>query len=257
MFILELMRVFPFLVSAFLFVKCSSGQQKITPVATKPSEHIDPTADQRVRRQQSETYCLAHGVPIFHGPNSLFTKTDSAVTLRTKDEIVDRALALLYIGLKAEGLPGKQLAAIDKDWHITKSMSPTEKTFVEATNPTDQQKADALWRYESLHVLLWTLGYIDSLSYPNIGCNVATDVAIIHALTEPTFRAKARLRSKKEILDQADLVLRLHWATEDARIKGKPSPARLSPDVLMERHHVLNWLIRDGDADWDNVQTNT
>jgi hypothetical protein len=251
------MKVVPFLFPAFLLAYCGNGKQKVEPIATKPSEHVDPTADQRVRRQQSESYCLAHGIPIFHGPNSLFTETDSAVRLRTKDEIVDRALALLYIGLKGEGLPDKQLAALDKDWHITKSLSPKEKTFVEATNPTGQQKADALWRYESLHVLLWAVGYIDSLSYPNLGCNVEADVAIIHNLTEPAFRSKARLRSKKEILDQADLVLRLHWATEDARIEGKPAPAGLSPDVLMERHHVLNWLIRDGDSAWDDVQTNT
>lgn len=251
------MKTLPFFFPLFLLACTNAAQKKVEPVATKPAEHIDPTPEQLSRRQRSEAYCRAHGVPIYTSPNALFTTTDSAVALRTKDEIVDRALAILYIGLKGEGKPAQELAAIYKDWHIMGKLSPKEKEFVETAQPSSQQRSDATWRYESLHVLLWATGFIDSLSYPDKQCDVDEDLKIMYTLTEPTFRAKARLRSKKEILDQADLVLRMHWATEDARMNGKAAPATLIPDILMERHYVLNWLIRDLDKEWDDVETNT
>jgi hypothetical protein len=90
-----------------------------------------------------------------------------------KDEVVDRALTLCYLGLKSEGLEQEHLDKMDKDFSITEKLTPNEKAYATAMQPTEQQKIDANWRYESLHVLLWALGYIDSLNYPDQMCNVA------------------------------------------------------------------------------------
>jgi hypothetical protein len=88
-------------------------------------------------------------------------------------------------------------------------------------------------------------------------CNVANDVGIIYKLTEEQFRKKAKLRSKKEILDQADLILRLDWACVSARVKGEPAPGKLDKGVVFERHHSLNWLISYLNQNWDDVTTDT
>lgn len=228
-----------------------------TKAITIPVEHISPSPAQTERRLRSEEYCKNRNIPVYENPNALFVNSDEQVQIRTKDEIVDRALALCYIGLKSEGLEQEHLDQMDKDFGITAKLTPLETAYATAKNPTEQQKIDANWRYESLHVLLWALGYIDTLSYPDKVCNVAEDTKIIYKLREAGFRQKARLRSKKEILDQADLILRLNWACVNARVNNKPMPGGLDKSVVFERHHTLNWLISYLDQDWDDVRTDT
>jgi hypothetical protein len=86
------------------------------------------------------------------------------------------------------------------------------------------------------------------------------------------FVENARLRSKSEIMDAADLTMRQHWAVRDAAINERQVPVDLdwtgdaeriyvpgcpAAGVVAERHRALNWLIRFGDADWDAVDTPT
>jgi hypothetical protein len=231
----------------------SRGGQSIT----KPVKDINPTQQQIERRKRSEVICLSKGVPVYKNSNSLFVDSDTSVTIRTKDEVVDRALALCYIGLKSEGLEQKFLDKMDKDYNVSSKLSLDEKLYATSKAPTQQQKVDANWRYESLHVMLWALGFIDSLRYPDQMCDVASDVKIIHDLTEGQFRSKAKLRTKSEILDQADLILRLNWACVSARIANETAPGELDASVVYERHYSLNWLIRHLDQEWDKVTTDT
>ncbi len=248
----------------FTILSCSHGQQKgkkegepsATPV-TVPVTNISATKDQLERRARSEAICKANGIPVYQNPNSLFVEPEEKVMLRTQDEVVDRALSLCYIALKSEGLQQEELDKMDKDYGISAKLSPNEKAYATANQPTEQQKIDGLWRYESLHVLLWALGYVDSLSYPDKICNVGDDVKIIYELKESGFRQKARLRSKKEILDQADLILRFDWACVSANLEGQPMPGQLDKGIVFERHHTLNWLIHYLNQDWDNVTTDT
>jgi hypothetical protein len=224
---------------------------------TKPVENITPTEKQRERRSQSEAYCKSYDVPIYSNHNALFVDSDENVVIRTKDEIVDRALALCFIGLKSEGLEQQHLDKMAEDYKIHTKLSTEENAYVKAEKPTEQQTINANWRYESLHIMLWALSFIDTLTYPCEMCNVANDVQIIHKLTETEFREKAKLRSKKEILDQADLILRLDWACVSARIKNQDAPSNLNASVVLERHYSLNWLINYMQQDWDYIQTNT
>lgn len=245
-------RLLLFFLTLTLF-SCNNNKSRVT----IPVENITATKDQHERRLQSESYCKTHNVPIYTNPNSLFVDPEARVTLRSQDEVVNRALALCYIGLKSEGLEQKHLNKMDKDFNISSKLTPIEKDYATAKLPTERQKIDANWRYESLHIMLWALGFIDSLGYPDQMCNVANDVKIIYDLTEQQFRQKAKLRTKKEILDQADLILRLDWACVNARVKDQPTPSNLDKGVVFERHHSLNWLINYLKQDWDNVTTDT
>ncbi|RZL31795.1 MAG: DUF4272 domain-containing protein [Pedobacter sp.] len=184
-------------------------------------------------------------------------ESEKTVQIRTKEEIVERALALAYLGIKSEGAEKEDLDKFEQRYQITNLFTKKEKEFVLSDSPTEQQKVDANWRYESLHVLLWSLGYIDRLAYPDTICNVADDIEIIATQTREQFLNGAKLRTKKEILDQADLTYRLNWAVVNARVKGQETPARLDPSIVYERHYALNWLINYMKADWDNVSTDT
>jgi len=68
---------------------------------------------------------------------------------------------------------------------------------------------------------------------------------------------KAKLRPQSELLDAADLIYRYHWAVVNARTKNEAGPANLDSGVVMERHYVLNWLIQNGNQEWDNISTDT
>lgn len=247
------------IIGLLLPVACITKKEIVSTdqMITKPVVNIQPTKEQTNRRAESERYCMDRNIPVYQNKNSLFVDSDEAVTIRTKDEVVDRALALCYIGLKSEGLPKAQLDEIDKDYHISPKLSNDEKIYAETEHPTSQQTVDANWRYEDLHILLWALGFIDTLDYPGHMCDVASDSKIIHDLSEQRFRDQAKLRSKKEILDQADLILRLHWACVSASLESKESPGKLNWEVVMERHHALNWLINSLGQSWDEVSTDT
>jgi Domain of unknown function (DUF4272) len=244
----------------FLSTLFACGQNKTTSTdqkISKPVENIAASKDQVTRRAKSEAYCKQKNIPIYSNPNSLFVDPEALVNIRSKNEVVDRALALCYIGLKSEGLEQKYLDRFAKDHNIMAKLTSNEKEYATAKMPTEQQTTDANWRYESLHVMLWALGYKESLIYPDQMCNVADDVKIIHELGEVKFRENAKLRSKTEILDQADLILRLNWACVNARVSNEPAPADLNSSVVYERHFSLNWLINYLNLDWDNVTTDT
>jgi hypothetical protein len=224
---------------------------------TKPVEKIIPIQDQADRRAKSEAFCISKNIPVYKNPNALFVEPEKNVTLRTKDEVVDRAIALSYLELKSEGADKEMLAAFDQRYNVMAKLTPKEKEFALNDHPEQQQITDANWRAESYHVMLWALGYIDSLKSPGEVCDIAEDIKFIGSRSEQEFRDHAKLRSKTEILDQADLILRLDWACVSARVKNQPAPGGLDSSVVYERHYSLNWLICYLNQQWDDVQTDT
>jgi hypothetical protein len=239
-----------------LLVSCGDTK-RIGAGFTIPAPQINPTKDQFERRKRSELFCTQHAIPIYSNPHSLFLDPEDEITIRSQDSVVDRVLAIWYTGYKSEGIDETTLVKMDLKYAIMSKLSPLERKYATTKFPTKQQDVDAGWKYEDMHVMLWALGYIDSLSYPDKECNVVKDIKIIRSMTPDNFRKKARLRTKKEIVDQADLILRIDWACVDARVAKRPTPATLNVSVVTERHRALNWLIHFLDEDWDHVTTDT
>jgi hypothetical protein len=82
-------------------------------------------------------------------------------------------------------------------------------------------------------------------------------VGILKSGSRKELLSKSGIRGKMEILDEADLIYRYHWATRGAELKGKSPPAGLDPGVVYERHYALNWLIGYMGQEWDDVSTDT
>ncbi|HEY6161988.1 MAG TPA: DUF4272 domain-containing protein [Bacteroidia bacterium] len=255
------MKKISFLLPLLFLFSCGGKKEdpapEITPGPTAPVENINATASQSARRQNSERICKMHDLPVYSNPNALFVDPDEKVSIRSKQEVLDRLSALLYVCLKSEDLEQKALDKVDKEYGSLSHLSPLEKDYVTSTHPNEQQKIDANWRYECLHVLLWSLSLIDTLDYPDHMCNVETDLKTIHGLSLTQLEEKAKLRSKKEILDQADLILRINWACVNSRLEKQSVPGSLNCEVVQERHYTLNWLIRYLDQAWDEVSTDT
>jgi hypothetical protein len=216
---------------------------------------IQPSAEAVARKEKSIALLKQKGVPtIQHLPA---IEDSQSAKKRTKDEIAHRAIALCLVAVKGEGLDQPTVTKLVDQYSAQNYFTPAEKEFIENATPTQEERVQFSWRYEGYWVMLWALGYIDTLEYPDKACDVPRAVAFLHDSSTKDFSARAKLRDLSEILDQADLIYRYDWAAVNARLKQKEAPAHLDAGVVMERHHALNWLIGYMDQEWDDVTTDT
>ena len=209
--------------------------------------------DQLERRNRSNSFLESKGIlvnqhlPVVGGPDS---------KIRTKDEIVKRAYALLLTAVKGEGMEQEHLERTVFDKKID-FLSPKEKEIFDAESMSDIQKAYATWRYESLQVIIWALGLMENLPYPSDICNVKEVVAKIFTPSREEFENSVNIKTKDEILEALDMTYRMHWACVNARIKNEEVGGQLNPSIIYERHYALNWLTNFEGLNWDNVSTPT
>jgi hypothetical protein len=223
--------------------------------AIQKHESKEPSQEALERKKQSQERLKKENVPYIE---SLPVIEDSKeVKIKTVDEIANRTIALFICSAKGVSLDNNQVNELIKKFQIKSSFSPDELKFIKSKRPSKKDKVIFSWRWEACWVLLWSLGYIDSLSRPDTECDVDKAVKIFDGLSTKEFINNAKLRPVNEILDQADLIYRYHWATVDARIKGKQSPAGLNEEIIVEWHHALNWLIGYMGQEWDDVSTDT
>jgi len=212
------------------------------------------TEDQKNRKNRSIAFLNTKNVKI---SKSLPTvESEEEVILRSKTEVLDRAFALLVIAAIGEGVTREQVQKPIADKKIN-SFTPQERLILEKAELTDQDKANAVWRYESLYVLMWSLGLMPELKYPSDICDVPGIVGKLLNTSREETEAAAVLKSKKEILDELDKTYRMHWACVEARIKGEQVSGDLNASVVYERHYALNWLTNHMGSEWDNVETHT
>lgn len=212
------------------------------------------TEKQLKRKTQSEAFLERKGIKVNKKLPCLPDETE--VQLRTTSAIIDRAYALLITAVKGEGIEQAHLEKAIAEKEIN-SFSPKEAQIYQTESLTEQERAMATWRYESLHTILWALGLIDELKFPSEICDVQTTVGKIFKPSRAEFENGVQLRTTTEILDELDKTYRMNWACVDARIKGQAVTGNINPSVVYERHYSLNWLTNYQDQEWDDVQTNT
>lgn len=208
------------------------------------------------RKQMSEEILRKEGIPfIAHLP---IIEDEETAQVREIEEIARRAMALNVVAVKGEGLEQERVLEIVEQYNLSNAFSPKELKFIQNENPSQQELVNFIWRYESYWVLLWALNYVEELSHPDQICDVVRAVRIMVDRTAEEFVKDSKLRNASEIFDAADLIYRYDWACVDARINGRPTPAKLDASVVYERHYALNWLIGyPENADWDEVSTDT
>lgn len=187
---------------------------------------------------------------------------------RSAAEVCGRAAALLILSLYSECRVGEHMsyeearefvAPVLAGYGAEEYFSPKEKEYLDNPASTEQEQIQFAWQYENLWVMEWALGLTDDLFWPDRICDVPGSARLMQKY--PTMEAlmgAAKLRPRKELLEQADLIYRLHWACVDARVTGMPAPQKVEAGVVMERHHALFWLAGcDGMCPWDEVDLST
>ena len=214
-----------------------------------------PSQDALDRRARSITHLKRDGVPTLDTLPVI--ETASEARLRSADDIVRRAIALVLIANKGELNDQEFVEQLIADFAARDDFSPNETAFIANPNTSPIERTQFLWRYEALNVLLWAVGFVDTLERPDHIIDVGKVVDVFRDNGRAGLLAKAKLRPLSEILDDADLIYRTHWAVTDARINGRASPSGLDGGVVMERHYAFNWLIGYMGQEWDDVTTDT
>lgn len=184
-------------------------------------------------------------------------ETEAESTRRTVEQVATRAMALCLVSVKGEGLEQEVVDRLVAEYGLTAAFTPEETAFINDGHPTQNARVQFAWRYECYWVMLWALGYIDTLGRPDHICDVPRAVTLLRESGREGFLKNAKLRPQSELLDAADLIYRYHWAVVDARLNSREPPAGLDPGVVMERHYALNWLVGYLDQNWDDISTDT
>ncbi|MFB7817199.1 DUF4272 domain-containing protein [Paenibacillus chitinolyticus] len=226
--------------------------------------HIQSSPSAEARKERNMVLLTEQGVPVIeHLP---VIDGDEFAAIRTKEEIAARATALCMVAMYgadvAEDTDTKEakefIEGVIELYGASSFFTEKERAFLESDSPDPTDAIQFAWMYECYWVLLWSLGYAEELGYPDSVCDVQAAVdALRLAGNFETLLEQAKVRSKADILEEADRIYRYDWACVDARIKGNPAPAGLNGGVVLERHRALNWLVRYMDAEWDDVSTDT
>jgi Domain of unknown function (DUF4272) len=236
--------------------KSGIGDLDVVVDAALDARAVNDSAEAFARKKRSEELLKAKNVPV--NPHLPLIEDAAAVTVRSAEAVTQRALALMLVAVKGEGLEDAIVQRVMADYGIAPFLTPMETAFIQNPEPDQQSRVNFCWRYEGLATLLWALGYQAGLAFPDKICDVAGMVTLIRERKSyANLLAGARLRSAQELLDQADLIYRLDWAVVDARLKRLPTPGDMETGVVYERHYALNWLIGHQGEEWDNVRTDT
>jgi len=239
-----------------------------TPIANTDvldgSEELDSNDISRLER--SITVLREKGIPYI--PDLPTAVPEAEAVIRSPKEIAERLVTMFSVCVYCEARGSDEsweksqryLSKGDKilGGRMNALLTPEETLFIGTRTPDSKMLAKFSWRYECCHVLMWALGFSDSLGDPNKVCNVSSMATYLsnQKSLEMLIR-NAKPRGKNEILDLADLTMRYNWACVDARLNKKSYPPGLSGGVVYEWHYTFNWLIGYNNADWDNVLTHT
>lgn len=187
---------------------------------------------------------------------------EAEVELRSIDETARRALALFLVVRRAASLLdyGGLLSQAELERRspiAAAALSPREREFLAAATPSQQEVVNFCWRVEALHLLLWAIGGALNLPFPSHVCSLPDLEKFMESVSEAEFLAHASFRATGSILDALDMHLRCHWSIVERRKRGELDEHDPLGDVVPERHHALNWLVRFENADWDDTQTPT
>lgn len=207
------------------------------------------------RKKRIEKKLKALDVPLnVHLPR---TESEAEMTVRTKEEIIDRIIPLTIVAAKALEAPPEKMDEFIDRFNARPFFTEEEQAFIakEGLEPQDQTKFS--WRLEAILPLLWSVNLVSDLDVPGDICDPEFVFNRVLQHTKQELLDQAELQPISAIADQIDFIYRAHWAVRDAQINEMEPPAALNADVVMERHHALNWLVHYLDQEWDDVTTDT
>lgn len=221
------------------------------------------------RKERSEKVLAKHKVMI--NPNLPRIENEDEAEIKSPEEIVKRAVtAFITVQIAIDICNGNGalesvvfFTPIMERFGLMNELTEDEKIYFDKDKCEDISQDDAYqfqWRLEMCVPLFWACGFRKKLDYPDGMTDTTDQIHLIGGCQDfGELMKNVKMRSPSEILDAADLLFRMDWACVEARIKNDPSiMSDLSPDVVVEQHKGVNWLIGAYDAEnWDTVAPHT
>lgn len=210
-----------------------------------PQEAVDRRA-RSIARLRRECVPVYEDLPVI--------ETEVEVFRRTGEEVAHRAMALAVVAIKADAKDHEWTRELVEKFRIRKVATASELEYLDDETPSPADDAAFSWRYEAMYALLWAIGHVPSLEPPENQIDVPEVLRPLIDMEAGQLARSAQLRPTSQLLDEADLIYRYHWAVRDAWLNGRELDD-LDGGVVAERHYALNWLIRN--ELWDEVDTST
>ncbi|SDW46848.1 protein of unknown function [Marininema mesophilum] len=213
------------------------------------SVQVDMTMDRKIR---SEERLKSQGVPVDTSLPVIEGEED--VRLRRPADVAARIVVLYALqGVIFHDDPKRVVHWIQGEGLWDRLSSEEEPVFQLVLPPFNEGKQQKLqdmvdhpltWRIEALWALLWALGLIERLGFPDAECDGAKVKEVVPEIeTEvTTYINDAKLRPLSEILDELDWLRRLLWVGEQDKT-GETLPKGYEAIIAWQWHEALNWLI--------------
>lgn len=226
---------------------------------------------ERSRKKRSEEFLIENGVKI--NPHFPEFMSEEEAQLRSPEEALRRCLCTFFAaGIAIDimnGESGKESAEFFTEmlsrFDVENCLTADEKELFalsEGGSPVSMEKANNMqWRMEMCMPIFWAYGFLeDDLPFPSEMTDTTYIIKLINRCLD--FGGIMKLVKPKtlpEILDNADVCYRMHWACVEARVRKNPGLCGgLSEDVVSEQHKGFLWLLGDEEAGtWDNVTAGT
>ncbi len=216
------------------------------------------------RKNKTIVYLNEHEIPFIKSLPQLLPLAQ--YPFRTQEDIAKRAVALLIVIQYACDVVHEGDIHKSKDFFMTMLqkygvedfLTDNERNFLQAKEPNEQEAGDITWQYEAYWVLIWALGIVDTLDFPEDICNCQYAIQVVSSCESfEQFYGTTAMRNKEEIVDEADKIYRLHWACVNSRIQGQEAPANIDERIVTERRRGLFWMLGHRDEEWDYISMDT
>jgi hypothetical protein len=190
-------------------------------------------------------------------------ETDEEVTLRIKDDVYSRLIALWAVSTAAQKNETSSVFNLLNENDLLSFLSLQELTFLSNSSPSIEEQQRFLSRRHSFIFLAWCAGLVPNIHLLPKPINIDACLPHFPQLNQVTFEHSVlinaiHLRRKDSIMDWSDLLYRLHWAVRHATLTNKPSPGLINGDLVREWHQTVNWMCHYDDEDnWDEVSSET
>ena len=222
-----------------------------------------------LRKERSEKILAKHKVMI--NPHLPRIEDKDEAHIKSPEEIVKRAVTAFITTQIAIDIctdngaleSAEFFMPILERFGLADELTEDEKPYFDTEKCKDISKDAAYqlqWRIEMCMPLFWACGFWKELDYPKDMTDTSELVTLIDGCDDfDELMKNVKMRSASEMLDLADLLFRMDWACVEARIKNDPSiMGDLSPDVVVEQHKGINWIIGAyGAENWDTVAPHT
>jgi hypothetical protein len=187
-------------------------------------------------------------------------ESDEEVTLRSGDEVLQRLIALWAVSSAAQTRDCARFRAYLDTHNMASFLSTQEQAFLFAATPSEEQFKQFSLRQESLYFLAWCAGLTEKITLSAAPSNLKNITKLFPNESEAPSKLTAAigLRRKDVIMDNSDLLYRLHWEVRHSQLTGRPCPASVNADTVREWHQAVNWICQyEEENDWDLVSTET